>query len=32
MLVLSAALIFLAVMLGLMYVDHRRDAKTKHAH
>jgi len=32
MLVLSAALVFLAVVLLLMYVDHHREAKEKHAH
>ena len=29
---LSAALIFLVVIGVLMYVDHRREAKRKHAH
>lgn len=31
MLMLSGVLIFLAVILGLMYLDRRREAKTKHA-
>lgn len=31
MLMLSAAVIFLAVVLLLMYVDRHRQAKTKHA-
>ena len=29
---LSAALVFLAFVLFLMYLDHRRETKTKHAH
>lgn len=32
MLMLSAVLVFLAVVLLLMYLDHRRETKTKHAH
>ena len=32
MIVIAGILVFVAVMLILMYVDHRRESKTKHAH
>ena len=32
MIMIASAFVFLAVVLILMYIDHRRDAKTKHAH